>query len=219
MANAKIQQFTLLEMVLAVTIFAMVAMTVGMALFGLHRTWEKTQKHSTDLQTLQRIERVADTAFRNMIPFKWIDNNMKESFVFAGDSDRLTFAYLHRINVVEAGGIRFLTLRLDGDKLMAEYRDTPLLPWQTDTTNVRREILSTKVKRLAFSYADHQATDLVWLDDWDEEQSLNLPLAVLMTVEWQNGNRESWLRRTAGSGLHQSLGIRRQLQIQATQQP
>jgi type II secretory pathway component PulJ len=149
-----LQPFTLLEVVLAVTIFAFIAMTVGTAFFGLHRTWAKTQKRSADLQVLQRIERVADTAFRNMIPFKWFDDNQKERFVFVGNPDQLTFAYLHRINVVEAGAIRFLTVKLDGDKLVAEYRDSPILPWRSDSTAIRREVLAEKVKSLSFSYAD-----------------------------------------------------------------
>jgi len=213
------RHFTLLEMVLAITIFAFIAGLIGMALFSLHRTWEKTQRHCISLQTLQKIDRVADSAFRNLIPFRWIDDNQKERFVFSGEPDRIMFAYLHRVNVAAQGGIRFITLYLKDGNLTADYRDTPFFPWRDDDSARQQEILAGGVKKLTFSYADRQNNELLFNDSWPEEDvNPNLPLAIQMTVEWENGRKETWLRRTAGNGFNQTLGIRKQLQVQ-TQNP
>ena len=37
-----------------------------------------------------------------------------------------------------------------------------------------------------------------FLETYLEEENSSPPLAVRMTVEWTNGDKEQWLRRTAG---------------------
>ena len=48
-----------------------------------------------------------------------------------------------------------------------------------------------------------------FLDEWIEDDHEGIPLAVQMEVEWADGSKERWLRRTAGSAANATYGNRR----------
>ena len=200
--------YTLLEMVLAVSIFAMVAATIGAGLMSVQQTWRKVEKHSGLLENLMLVDRVVDSAVRNAVPYKWKDDNNVEKQIFIGNKNEASFAYIHRIVETSQGGIRFIRLSLEDDKLIAAYRSSPLLSWANDEAGIKKEILAKNVREISFLYADEEDEELVWLSDWDEEENPNIPLAMQITIEWINGQKECWLRRTAGSGICQTLGKR-----------
>ncbi|MDD3118741.1 MAG: hypothetical protein PHQ27_06155 [Victivallales bacterium] len=200
--------FTLLEMVMALVILMVMMSTIGMTLLALQRGWHKITLAGNAVRQLQVIDRVVDIAFRNAVPFHWNNAERQEIMVFAGESDTLLLTYLHRIDRAEDGGIRFLRLLCRDHCLTAEYRRAPLLPEPAAAPNSEVEILSEHVDHIFFRYADITDGDLVWYDRWDNDSRRNLPLAIQMTVVWQDGRREIWLRRTAGSGQFQSLGQR-----------
>ena len=47
--------------------------------------------------------------------------------------------------------------------------------------------------------------NLEWMEDWDEDR-LDIPLAVKMTISWQNENVENFFWRTAGNGYYERYG-------------
>ena len=64
---------------------------------------------------------------------------------------------------------------------------------------------------MSFQYAEVGETEdaeIEWLDEWDEDEHAAIPLAIRMTLEWKDGRREYWLRRTGGSSLHSTFGYR-----------
>lgn len=207
--------YTLLEMVLAVGIFLAVICVVSSGLFAVRQTWEKVKKHNGSLERLQRVDRVIDSAFRNVIPFKWCDENNESRQIFLGRSNSLQMAYQHRVGKISEGGIRFIAFEVRDEKLLALYRKTPIIPWLNEGAPLTQEILAENVAGISFKYADKQNDEIVWLDDWDEENP-NIPLAIQITIEWADGRKESWLRRTAGSGLNESLGVRKEKKLDET---
>ena len=201
--------YTLLEMVIAVGIFTMVMITASMGMVTIQKTWSSITLQNQKTRSLQVIDSVVDSAFRNAVPFAWPDQNFKSRIVFSGDRDRVTLAYRHRINNVDEGGIRFLSLFLDKGCLVAVYRKTPMLPWdgKTNTAQSDSEILAEKVRSISFLYADRKKDNIAWTSAWDENSN-NIPLAIQIKVEWMNGDSEVWMRRTAGVGLRETYGAR-----------
>jgi hypothetical protein len=77
-------------------------------------------------------------------------------------------------------------------------------------------VLARDVDHVSFQYADFapdQEDDwnrrLEWVSEWDtddEHPREEIPLAIMITVVWQDGRAESWLRRTAGEGYRERFG-------------
>ena len=201
--------YTLLEMVIAVGIFAMVMITAAMGMVTIQKTWSSVTLQNQKTRSLQVIDSVVDSAFRNAVPFAWNDENFKSRIVFLGSRDSVTLAYRHRINNVDDGGIRFISLFLENGCLVAAYRKTPMLPWdgKTNAAQTDREILAEKVRSISFLYADRKKDNISWTSAWDENSN-NIPLAIQIKVEWMNGESEVWMRRTAGAGLRETYGAR-----------
>jgi len=117
---------------------------------------------------------------------------------------------LHRIDPTKRTAIRFLKLFVENNRLIAEYSSTPLLPWQGNPEQVKREIIADGVADIAFTYADinPQTKQVNLSDSWDNNATRYIPLGIQLAVTWQNGRQTLWFRRTAGAGYQQQLGRR-----------
>lgn len=209
----KVQKtYTLVELVLALGILSMLALMAVGVLTSVQRLWNDIGVRSGELENLQNIDRIADNAFKNMIPFHWPNAENKNQEIFQGESDSILFAYLHRTTDAEDGGIRFLKLKLENGKLTALYRKTPLLHWlgipQEDKT-ICKEVIADNIVELRFEYAGREGDEIVWRQDWDEENFNQIPLAIYLYIKFSDGTEEQWLRRTAGNSFYTSFGKRR----------
>ncbi len=205
------RNYTLIEMVIAVGIFGMVMLCASMGLSVIHKTWSSIALQNQRMRNCQVIDAVIDSAFRNAIPFTWNDDNKKNRVVFLGESGKVVLAYQHRINNAADGGIRFISLFLDNGNLVASYSRLPMLPWGGNRAGPETcsEVLAEKVRHVSFIYAGRKKDSVVWNQSWNpEDNSNNIPLAIQIRIEWDNGDSEVWMRRTAGAGLRESYGIR-----------
>ena len=203
--------FTLLEMILSIFIFAVIMSVLATGIFTIQQSLRKVSGKSDELEKYQVLDRVFTSSIRNAVPFYWKDNTNNRKSVFSGDTNKLSFAYLHRIVGSDDGGIRFIQFYLEGDNLVAVYKKIPILPWDQATLKLTdKEVLASGVRSLSFSYADSDNRGrVVWMRSWNSSVgNYNIPLAIQVTVEWKNGAKEYWLRRTAGSGQFESLGPR-----------
>ena len=207
--NRQITPFTLLEMILSMFILSVIMLIIGTAMFTVQQSLKKVAEKSDILMSLQVLERVFTFSIRNAVPFKWADLTKTNRSTFIGEPNRVSFAYLHRIVDSNDGGIRFIQFYLEQDKLMAAYRKIPILPWDQGTFNSsEKEVLATGVKSINITYADMVNNQIVWLNRWNTQNNWNIPLAIQIRVDWNNGSSEQWIRRTAGSGKYESLGMR-----------
>lgn len=209
----KVQKtYTLVELVLALGILSMLALMAVGVLTSVQRLWNDIGIRSGDLENLQNIDRIADSAFKNMIPFHWPNTENKNQEIFQGEPDSILFAYLHRTTDADDGGIRFLKLKLENGKLTALYRKNPLLHWlgipQEDKT-ICKEVIADNIVELRFEYAGREGDEIVWHQDWDEENFNQIPLAIYLYIKFSDGTEEQWLRRTAGNSFYTSFGKRR----------
>lgn len=206
--------FTLVEMIAAMAVMIFVGLIIGTASMSFYNTWARAGKITSYLKDVQALDRVADNFFRNMIPFKWKDeeDNNAEKFVFEGKSDSMLFTALRRSYGGDKGGLIFIKLYVENEELVAEYSAYPYLPWEEEGVHeTTREVICSNVESVSFLYAekdDEKDDGLDFAEEWDEEEHAAIPLAVQMTVTWKNGRQEQWLRRTAGTSKYSALGYR-----------
>ena len=207
--------FTLVEMVVAMAVMLMVAMIIGSAGKIFHDGYNRAVRATNRLREYTAIDRIWDGAVRNAVPFKWTDDEGESRFVFEGEPDTLMFTALRRADGDTPGALIFIRLRLEEEELVAYYSYYPRPPWDDqydeDPDSFSREVVAANVASISFQYAeegDSDEAEIEWFDTWDEDEHNAIPLAIRMTVEWKDGRKEYWLRRTAGSSLHSSFGYR-----------
>ena len=210
--------FTLLEMLLAIAIFALVMAAVGFTMRGIIDSWRKIDSHGIYIREYRQLEQLANSAFRNAVVFYWKKPNTNtEMLAFDGLPDELWLCYTHRIGVAGEGGLRFLHLFRDEEgNLVAEYRPQPLLSDYDDDfasfgrdaeveDKVEREVLQRGISELNFIYGDISSETLKWDDTWRGKSKRRLPMAIQMELVWEDGRREVWLRRIAGNTEYQRM--------------
>ena len=214
--NRRIENsFTLVEMVVAMAIMMMVAMIVGSAGKLFYDSYSGAQRTGARLKEYMAIDRLWDGAVRNAVPFKWKDEEGNSRFVFEGENDTLMFTTLRRADGDAPGALMFIRIKLEEDELVAYYSYYPRPPWDDEYDEnpefYTREAIAANVASVSFQYAEvgeEEDAEIEWFDEWDEDEHAAIPLAIRMTVEWKNGRREYWLRRTAGNSLHSTFGYR-----------
>ena len=207
--------FTLVELVIAMAILVLVGSLIGTASMIFYNAYSRTTRQTEKLKEFVAIDQVMDQCLRNAIPFQWQDTEEKKNkYVFLGKIDEVLFTALRRSHARDQGALIFVRLRLDNDELIAEYSPYPLLPWEVENdesdTKITREVLAKNVQSVSFLYAERDSEgEVEFLDEWIEDDHEGIPLAVQMEVEWADGSKERWLRRTAGSAANATYGNRK----------
>lgn len=195
--------FTLLEVIIAVTLLLLIV--VVMVGFGreMTRSWEKLRAEHARFRELLVVDRTLDSLLTNAVPFAWPDAEGEPAPFFVGEADYLRLVCLHPVTQASEGALRFAEVFVEDGLLTVSYTERPWRDVTENQSQARATVLAAGVDRVEFSYADWNddaAGDwddrLLWVEEWDPERT-EMPLAVLMTVHWQDGRVESWLRRTA----------------------
>ena len=208
-------RFTLVELLAAMAILVLVGSASAAALYSFHRNHLKVSKISDRLERNRKIDKVAEL-MGNMIPFEWqSDNEDGRTLVFEGAPDELFFTAMRLPDNQGRGAIIFVRLYVDEEKrLMCDYSNTPMLPWDEDSDNpagMKSTVIAENVEALTMRYGRYDDDDQIeWLEVWDqddEDYKNQMPAAVGFTIEFADGEKLSYLRRTAGlsafSGLAQ----------------
>lgn len=196
--------FSLIEIIVAFAILSLLATLIGTVLFSVQKSWSKIQENTALLEDMVKLDRIANNVFRNAVPFYWPDENNKNRQIFKGKSDFVRLAYLHRINSEHENGIRFIELFLRRNKLVAKYRDYPIM--EENPEHCMEEILISNIQKLEFRYAERSNNEVVWNCEFDEVAAENIPLAIRMTITFEDGETVDFLRRTAGNSFVSSYG-------------
>ncbi len=205
----KEQGFSLVEMVAAIAILALVGLLIGTSVNIFYRSYSQAQKIGNELRRNQAIDRIAEGYFANAVPFPWQNDQDETKYVFLGDYSELFLTALRRTYAESTGALRFIRLYVDGDELKCDYSSTPLLPWKSmGDQKYDTEVIATGVRRISFQYAEINDGVIEWTDTWVEDDHNGIPLAIQITVEWADGTKERWLRRTAGSSGNSTYGDR-----------
>ncbi len=205
------KHFTLVELVCAMLVMMVVALVIGTAGSSFYNGYRRSNEAVAKLKERMAIDRVWDAALVNMVPFKWKDDNNETRYVFEGKNDELLLTTLRRVYGNDPSALTFIRFKVEDEKLIAIYSNYPILPWEEDEPGAvtQTEVIAQNVAHISFQYAEQaEANEIEWFEEWEEEEHTNLPLAIRMTVEWKNGTKEYWLRRTCGVNYNSNFGNR-----------
>ena len=117
--------FTLIEIIIASTIFLLIAVALFSYSSETSRSWSKIVVERNRFKELLTLDRALDTILRHAVPFVWTDRetelNPEVPFIVA-TGDVLRCAYLHRLNNPDEGAIRFVELSVRDNNLWRPIR-------------------------------------------------------------------------------------------------
>lgn len=210
----KKNNFTLIEVMIAISLFAILAVSCVSLMSSMASSLEVQQERSTHVDSLVRLDKTVKKMFTNMVQYTWRDQDNERLPHFSGLYESMRFAYLNRVNNLQDGGLRFAEIYVDEEaRLVARYQNRPYRNTEEMNEDAYLSVLSEEVESVSFSYASVEedktsSEDLEWLEEWSDER-LDIPLAVMFTVTWteESGKgAETFLWRTAGNSYYERWG-------------
>lgn len=188
--------FTLIEVVLALTIFALMG-TILYGAFSLsHSAVEKSEANSTRNQKQRAITELLGNYIRSAFPYK--ESPQDQSIYFTGEGDSVTFVSAYSqalggrgmakiyLGKEEDGAHRMVIkleetapVRIGGDEL--SFGSTHGVTFEADMREIR------------FAYLDPQSGDEKWEERWDGRERRALPRAVAIHFVNANGEQIRWV--------------------------
>jgi len=188
--------FTLIEVVLALAIFALMAAILYGAFSLGHSAVAKSEKNSTRNQKQRAVADLLGNYLRSAFPYK--ESAQDQTVFFIGESDSVTFVSAYSQAM---GGRGMATIRLskeqDGEHGVA------LRVAETAPVRVSDEAVAlgqshgltfqADMRAVRFAYLDPQAEDENWQDRWDGRERRELPRAVGISFLNANGEELRWV--------------------------
>jgi len=190
----RIAGFTLIEVVLAISIFAMVVAVIFTSLRLGVTSWEKGER---DIEFNQRLRAVTELLYRlltSTYPYSITPSSLdthKVYIAFFGKSDSLTFvSYANPYKRIGALSLIELWQHESRGLMLGEDAALASSDAELDKIDLRSDERSTvlleNVKRVSFRYLDRDKDDDEgqWVESWDPaDKSIRLPILVEITLE------------------------------------
>jgi hypothetical protein len=187
---------TLIEVVLALTIFAL----MGSILYGAfslgHSAVEKSTSGFARSQKLRSVSDLLASYVRSAYPYR--ESEQDQSIYFAGQIDSLTFvsAYSHGM-----GGRGMAKISIardeagDGRASIALEESVPVRLSDEDSGSGQkhRVIILENIRDFRLAYLDPQAEAEHWEDRWDAKERRILPRAVRFLFIDEGGREVRWV--------------------------
>ncbi len=176
--------FTLLEMVLALVIFGMIAAIVYSAFFFGHRAVTSGERAADENQRIRLVEEILGRQVRSAV-YYFARHDDEQIAYFLGAADAVSF--VTSAPQSQGGtGLAVVTYRLAEGRLVLEERTsfTPdeLYDVPADT-RVERAVLLEGFSGFRFEFLPREEFDLGWVDKWDARDDDSLPASVRVTIE------------------------------------
>jgi general secretion pathway protein J len=191
--------FTLIEVLLALTIFALMG-TILYGAFSLgHGAVEKSQKSFETNQKLRAVDELLGSYIRSAFPYR--STPQTAPLLFTGESAELTFVSSFSLAM---GGRGMAKVRLfwEGDEkrggTLRLEEETPVRV-QDDEGNEGHEglrngmVIREGVKEFRITYLDPQSEEEQWEERWDAGERNGLPRAVRLEYRTESGRKAQWV--------------------------
>jgi general secretion pathway protein J len=191
--------FTLIEVLLALTIFALMG-TILYGAFSLgHGAVEKTQKSFETNQKLRAVDELLGSYVRSAFPYR--STPQTAPLLFTGESAELTFVSSFSLAM---GGRGMAKVRLfwEGDEkrggTLRLEEETPVRV-QDEEGNEGHEglrngmVIREGVKEFRITYLDPQSEEEQWEERWDAGERNGLPRAVRLEYRTESGRKAQWV--------------------------
>jgi general secretion pathway protein J len=165
--------FTLVELLVALTIFALLA-GAGVALLSVSvRSQELVKSQIDQTAATGRISSVLGQDFAQIVPRVWRNLDGAEQAAFSGNGGGGVGDVVSFVRVAPQGGVQRIVLRRLGKRLDRLTFDHP-----DSETASRQSILAEDVTKLQMRYRQRGA----WNDTWQPTRADSLPEAVEIVI-------------------------------------
>jgi prepilin-type N-terminal cleavage/methylation domain-containing protein len=188
--------FTLIEVVLALTIFALLG-TILYGAFALsHSALAKSQNGAARSQAQRSTADLLGSYIRSAYPYK--NSPQEQTIYFEGESDSLTFVSAYSHGMGGRGMAKILITagedENEGGPLSVEEA-TPLRVGGDESApgESLRVVLQERISKFRLAYLDPQADEESWQERWDGQERRILPRAVRFTFLDERGHEVRWI--------------------------
>lgn len=189
--------FSLLEVIIALAITTVILATVYGAVRLAYRAQERGEAHMEKSQEIRTLIDRLIPVIHSAYPF-WKKTEDGNALFFVGKSDSIGFVTtdvdLYRYDVANLPGLKWVRFFMDREGLnMAEsYFFNEEVLEEDDVGEVY--LISPNVSDIEFEYyeVEEDSSEGDWRDDWDidEDEKLELPRAVRVSLTLRDGDKE-----------------------------
>ena len=182
------QGFTLLEIMIVLSLLGVLLTLVGGALLGANRAVLKAQLYTVSLVEMRAAQQFLRTAISEALPLDVTEDDSQVDGFFAGGPQRMQF--VATLPGVLGGGIQRFTLQLTGpeaqrDLQVAFARFESLAQVSVPASRSEPQVLLKGVEDLQFSYRGlspkGQATG--WISEWPWTKRLPYAVRIVARVD------------------------------------
>lgn len=185
--------FTLVELLVALTLLALLAAVLSGSLRLVGRSWQGGENKVMQVDEMRQTQAFLRAQIASALP-KRLPKGVDTPLLFAGTAEELDYVAPLPERVVEGGTLLFrLTAVKDGDRnplvLQRMYIDPDMID-MPNFADAERTILAEHIADIKFGYfgRDPDAADSetpTWRDHWDDRQ--RMPLLIRIDVHPENG--------------------------------
>ena len=188
--------FTLIEVVIALTIFALMSGILYSAFALGHSAIEKAQRSAAQSQKQRSVGDLVGSYLRSAFPYKASTQDL--GIFFQGESDSVAFISAYSQGLGGRGMARIqITADEDNDgRTTLKLEETTPVRLDTQAGGVGLNydvVLQEGVRELRLAYLDPQPDEETWEERWDGQERRVLPRAVRITYLDEEGKSVRWI--------------------------
>ena len=194
-SNANSNGFTLIEVVLALSIFALMGAILYGAFSLSHTAVAKSDANSTRNQKQRVIADLLGSYIRSTFPYR--DSPQDQSVFFDGESDHLTFISAYS-QAMGGRGMARISIVVDEDtngRAALKLEESAPVRLNSDAGSTGQShsvVMQENVREFRLAYLDPQAEDENWEERWDGGEKRILPRAVRLSYLNDSGKEVRW---------------------------
>ncbi|WP_426101325.1 prepilin-type N-terminal cleavage/methylation domain-containing protein [Pseudomonas sp. PSPC3-3] len=172
--------FTLLEILVVLSLLAVLLVLLSGALLGANRAVSKAQRYTVSLDEMRAAQQFLRTAISEALPLDVTEDESQADGFFVGTSERLQF--VATLPGVLGGGIQRFTLQRGAEDLQVAFSR---LEAQTTVSRDEPQVLLTNLAALQFSYrgVSPLGQPTGWIDQWPWPRRLPAAVRIAARVD------------------------------------
>jgi type II secretory pathway component PulJ len=189
----------LIEVMLAMTIFALISLVLYGAFSLSHSAVEKSQKSFGNNQKLRAVDELLGSYVRSAYPYR--ASPQDSAILFVGEPAELTFISSYSLAL---GGRGMAKVRLSwegGEKQTGVLRleeETPVRVLSEEGDEASQGlshglVVHAGVKEFRITYLDPRGDEAKWEERWDARETNTLPRAVRLHYFTEEGREVQWV--------------------------
>ncbi len=158
--------FTLLELIVSMTILSLVTVLIGSGFRLALDSWEKGETETEWTQRLRVLSMLLTQQLKSAYPYK-VDDGNEKVVLFEGESDSMLF--VTSLADLNYGGFKWVRYSYKNETLL--YNEG-LLPDKEldDVIKKNEEVIDENLEELMFEYYSRESSE--WMESWSQGEEL-----------------------------------------------